>query len=150
MSTLAHIFEAAGMATIVLGSVKEQVESTAPPRALCCDFPLGRPLGEPQNPEFQHRVLESAFQLLEAQEPTIKEYGVSIPDTADEILACPLPPRHDPDLHPALDEVRGLRPAYDRAIKKYGNRIGMGRTVDLENLEEAIACLLYTSDAADE
>ncbi|SVD64516.1 uncharacterized protein METZ01_LOCUS417370, partial [marine metagenome] len=135
VSTLAHIFEATGMATIVLGSIKEQVESTTPPRALCCDFPLGRPLGEPQNPEFQHRVLESAFQLLEAEEPTIKEYDVSIPDTADEILACPLPPRYDPDLHPALDEVRGLRPAYDRAIEKYGNRIGMGRTVDLENLE---------------
>ena len=83
MSTLAHIFEAAGMATIVLGSIKEQVEATAPPRALYCDFPLGRPLGEPLDPEFQHRVLESAFRLLEAKEPIIEEYDMSIPDNGD-------------------------------------------------------------------
>ena len=80
------------MATIVLGSIKEQVEATAPPRALYCDFPLGRPLGEPLDPEFQHRVLESAFRLLEAKEPIIEEYDMSIPDHGDEILACPLPP----------------------------------------------------------
>ena len=42
--------------------------------------------------------------------------------------------------------MRGLRPAYDRAIKKYGNRIGMGRTVDLENLEEAIAALIKITE----
>ena len=146
MSTLAHIFEAAGMATITLGSIKEQVEATAPPRALYCDFPLGRPLGEPLDPEFQHRVLESAFRLLEAKEPTIEEYDVSIPDNGDEILACPLPPRHDPDLHPALDEVRGLRPAYERAVAKYGNRIGMGRIVQLEDLEEAIMALIRVTE----
>ena len=146
MSTLAHIFEAAGMATIALGLIKEQVEATAPPRALYCDFPLGRPLGEPQNSEFQHRVLESAFQLLEAEAPTIKEYDVSIPDNGDEILACPLPPRHDPDLHPALDEVRGLRPAYERAVEKYGNRIGTGRTVQLEDLEKAITALIRVAE----
>ena len=82
MSALAHIFEAAGRATIVLGAIREQVESTAPPRALYCDFPLGRPLGEPQDPEFQHRVLESAFKLLESEEPTIREYDVSISDNS--------------------------------------------------------------------
>ncbi len=146
MSTLAHIFEAAGMATVVLGSIREQVESTAPPRALYCDFPLGRPLGEPQNPEFQHKVLKSAFELLKSEEPIIKEYDVSIPDNANEVIACPLPPRHDPDLHPALDEVRGLRPAYDRAIEKYGNRIGMGRTIGPENLEEAVTALIKITE----
>mgnify|MGYP000284807589 CR=1 FL=1 len=50
MSTLAHVFEAAGMATVALGSVRKQIESTAPPRGLWCDFPLGRPLGKPGDP----------------------------------------------------------------------------------------------------
>ena len=114
MSTLAHVFEAAGMATVALGSIRKQIESTAPPRGLWCDFPLGRPLGKPGDPEFQHRVLTAAFALLGAAEPTVTEFGESITDDANEVLACPLPPRHDPDAHPAVDEARGLRAAYDR------------------------------------
>ena len=148
MSTLAHIFESAGMATIVLGSIKEQVEGTSPPRALYCDFPLGRPLGEPLNPEFQHRVLEHAFKLLDAKAPIIEDYDISITDNGSEILACPLPPRHDPELHPAVDEARGLRPAYERSIAKYGNRIGMTRTVELANLEEALLSLIKVAEGA--
>ena len=34
---------------------------TAPPRALHCEYPLGRPLGRPGEPEFQHDVLARAF-----------------------------------------------------------------------------------------
>jgi hypothetical protein len=52
VSTLAHVFEAAGIATIALGSVRKQIESTAPPRGLWCDFPLGRPLGRPGDAAF--------------------------------------------------------------------------------------------------
>ena len=54
---LAHVFAAAGIATVTLASTLSVVERTQPPRALWCDFPLGRPLGKPQDPEFQHDVL---------------------------------------------------------------------------------------------
>ena len=138
MSTLAHIFEAAGLATIALGSIRKQIETAAPPRGLWCNFPLGRPLGKPGDPEFQHRVLEHAFSLLDADEPIFEEFNEAITDDGNEMLTCPLPPRTNADLHPAIDEVRGLRPAYDRAIEKFGNHAGSGRVVSADGIEDAL------------
>ena len=146
MSTLAHIFEAEGIATIALGSIKSQIETTAPPRGLWCDFPLGRPLGVPSDSEFQHRVLSKAFELLDSPEPIFAEYDVSIVDDGTEVMACPMPPRHDPDLHAAIDEANGIRPAYDRAIAKYGNRVGAGRTVQADEITTAIDAFIRVAD----
>ncbi|HCJ85639.1 MAG TPA: hypothetical protein DHV80_03695, partial [Acidimicrobiaceae bacterium] len=98
MSTLAHIFESEGLATVALGSIKSQIETTAPPRGLWCDFPLGRPLGVPSDAEFQHRVLRAALNLLDSPEQIFAEYDVSIVDDGTEVMACPMPPRFDPDL----------------------------------------------------
>ena len=78
MSTLAHVFEAEGLATIALGSQRNQIENTAPPRGLWCDFPLGRPLGKPADPAFQHRVLAHAFRLLAATEPVFETFAERI------------------------------------------------------------------------
>ncbi len=146
MSTLAHLFEAEGIATIALGSIKSQIETTAPPRGLWCDFPLGRPLGVPSDSEFQHRVLGKAFELLDSPEPIFAEYDVSIVDDGTEVMACPMPPRHDPDLHAAIDEANGIRPAYDRAIAKYGNRVGAGRTVQADEITTAIDAFIKVAD----
>lgn len=146
MSTLAHVFEAEGIATIALGSIKNQIESTAPPRGLWCDFPLGRPLGVPLDAEFQHRVLSAAFDLLSSSEPVFAEYDVSIVDDGTEVMACPLPPRHDPNAHPAIDEANGLRPAYERAIAEYGNRVGAGRTVEADDITTAIDAFIRIAD----
>ena len=146
MSTLAHIFEAEGIATIALGSIKSQIETTAPPRGLWCDFPLGRPLGVPSDSEFQHRVLSMAFELLDSPEPIFAEYDVSIVDDGTEVMACPMPPRHDPDLHAAIDEANGIRPAYDRAIAKYGNRVGAGRTVQADEITTAIDAFIKVAE----
>ncbi len=148
MSTLAHVFEAAGMATVALGSIRKQIESTAPPRGLWCDFPLGRPLGKPGDPEFQHRVLAAAFALLDSPEPIVTEFGESIPDDGDEMLACPLPPRHDPDAHPAVDEARGLRAAYDRGVEMSNGRIAAGRVVAADDIPAAIEAFIRIADGA--
>ena len=102
MSTLAHVFEEAGIATIALGSVRKQIETTAPPRGLWCDFPLGRPLGKPGDAEFQHKVIAHAFSLLEADEPVFEEFPEAIEEDDAEGLSCPLPPRTNKDLHPAI------------------------------------------------
>ena len=126
------------MATVAFGSIKSQIETTAPPRGLWCDFPLGRPLGVPSDPEFQHRVLAKAFELLDSPEPIFAEYDVSIIDDENEVMACPMPPRHDPDLHPAIDEAKGLRPAYERSVAQYGNRVGAGRVVQADEITDAI------------
>lgn len=146
MSTLAHVFEAAGIATVALGSQRRQIEETAPPRGMWVDFPLGRPLGKPADPEFQHRVLRAAFDMLDATEPVFETFGESIDDDGTEVVACSLPPRHDPDLHPAIDEARGLRPAYDRSLEQHGNRIGAGRVVDADHVTEAIESFIRVAD----
>lgn len=149
MSTLAHVFEAEGLATITLGSQRNQIANTAPPRGLWCDFPLGRPLGKPTDAEFQHRVLSHAFRLLEATGPVLETFAERIEDDGTEVMACTLPPRHDPDAHPALDEARGLRPAYDRAVARYGNRVGAGRVVDADGVVDALAAFVRIAGGTD-
>ena len=146
MSTLAHVFEAEGIATIALGSVRKQLESAAPPRGLLCDFPLGRPLGKPDDPAFQHRVLAHAFKLLEAERPIVEEFAERVEEGGSDSLSCPLPPRSNSELHPAIDELRGLRPAYDRAVARYGNRAGTGRVVAADQLEAALQSLIRVAD----
>jgi len=142
VSTLAHVFEAAGLATVALGSQRNQIANTAPPRGLWCDFPLGRPLGRPGDPEFQHRVLRHAFSLLEATSPIFQEYPEAIHDDGTEVMACALPPYEDRNAHPAVNEAKGLRPAYDRAVDRFGNRAGAGRTVDADHIPDAINALV--------
>ena len=147
MSTLAHVFEAAGLATIALGSQRNQIEHTAPPRGLWCDFPLGRPLGRPADPAFQHRVLRHAFALLEATEPGVR--GLPRGDPRRRHSRCwPARCRRatTPTLHPAVDEARGLRPAYDRAVATYGNRAGTGRVVDADGIPAAVEALVRIAD----
>jgi len=142
VSTLAHLFEAAGLATVALGSQRNQIANTAPPRGLWCDFPLGRPLGRPGDPAFQHRVLAHAFSLLNAPGPTLEDFPEVIHDDGTEVLACTLPPLEDREAHPAVSEARGLRPAYERAVARFGNRAGTGRTVDAADIPNAVEALV--------
>ena len=115
MSALAHVLEAAGIATVGISSVRGQIERARPPRMLHCEFPLGRPLGRPQDPAFQHRVLAAAFALLPRTDvPVLVDFDETIVDAADEPLTCMLPPRYDSTLHPAVDEAIGLRAAFER------------------------------------
>jgi hypothetical protein len=146
VSTLAHVFEAEGLATIALGSQRQQIERTAPPRGLWCDFPLGRPLGRPGDADFQQRVLRHALSLLDAPGPVFEMFPEAIHDDGTEIVACTLPPRHDPDLHPAVDEARGLRHAYDRAVARLGERAGAGRAVDADGIPAALEALIRIVD----
>jgi hypothetical protein len=68
------MLEERGLATTVIASVLPQVEKTRPPRAVFVPFMLGRPLGEPNDPAFQRRVLMQALRLLERSDgPVILE-----------------------------------------------------------------------------
>ena len=146
MSTLAHVLEAEGLATVALGSQRQQIERTAPPRGLWCDFPLGRPLGRPGDAEFQHRVLRHALSLLDATGPVFEIFPESIHDDGSEAVACALPPRDHPDLHPAIDEARGMRHAYDRAVARFGERAGAGRVVAADGIPDALEALIRVID----
>jgi hypothetical protein len=135
---LAHVLEAAGIATVVLSSVRAMTEKVAPPRALHAEFPLGRPLGRPGDPEFQHDVLARAFALLDAPSGPVLVDHPEVIEAEDTALACSLPPRYDPTLPPAVDEARGLRRAYDRAVAARG-ATDVGRVISADQVPDVLA-----------
>ena len=146
MSALAHVFEAAGLATVGISLVRGQAERSRPPRMLHCDFPLGRPLGRPGDPEFQHRVLGMALGLLPRDDvPVLVEFGESIIDEADQPLACVLPPRHDRSLHPAVDEALGLRAAYERRRTATGTT-NVKRLGGPDRVPDLVACFVAIAE----
>ncbi len=88
MCALAHKLEERGFSTVALAAVRVQAEKTRPPRALWTAAPLGRPVGEPEDPTFQLRVIRAALALLERVDgPVILEDFPDDPpglkDTAD-------------------------------------------------------------------
>ena len=132
------MFEAAGLSTVVIVPIRNVAERMRPPRALAVEFPLGLPLGKPGDADFQHRVLDAAFALFEKPTPPVLE-GLpgSDPIRDSEPLVCSLPPRYDPELHPAVDEAQGLRAAYDRAVAKHG-RTTVGSHASADDIPDAI------------
>lgn len=129
-----------------LASVRPVVERMHPPRALYCDFPLGRPLGKPGDAAYQHSVLDAAFALLARPAgPVLEDFPDRLEDAGDEPLACALPPRHDPSEEAAVDEARGLRAAYDRQLAASG-RTNVGEAIDADGVPAAVAALLRVAD----
>ena len=139
MSTLAHVFEAAGLSTVVFASMKEVAERIAPPRTLYCEFPLGRPLGKPSDVDFQIDVLRRGLALLDATGPVFETHPTII-ESDETPMACAIPPRFNPDLPPSVDEAQGLRAAYDRAVAKRGST-SVGRTIGPDEIPAALDVL---------
>lgn len=140
MSVLAHVFEAAGLTTVVLASQRPVVERMTPPRALYCEFPLGRPLGIPNDAEFQLDVLRRALALTSAPHgPVLVDHPVVI-ESEETPLTCSLPPRFNPDLPACVDEARGLRAAYDRYVERHG-RSDLGRVMTADDVPQVLALL---------
>lgn len=129
----------------MISLVRGQAERLRPPRVLHCEFPLGRPLGVPNDPAFQHRVLRAAFDLLRMDEPVLVDFPQEIREAGDDPLACALPPQHDPTLHPAVDEARGLREAYDRRLAR-GARTLVGRAVSPDRVPDAVGAFVAVAD----
>ena len=136
--TLAHIFEAAGLATIVITRAREIAERMTVPRALHTIFPPGLSLGKPRDKAFQVEVLKAAFKLLESpQGPVIEEFPISISASDGEPLTCSLPPQMNPRLHPAVDEAEALKSAYYRAYKR-NKRTSVGMQISVEEIPQAL------------
>ena len=92
MSALSHFLETEGLATTGISLVREHTEAMAPPRALWVPFPLGRPLGVPGDPAFQHRVIAAALALLDRPKgPVLEDFPEPVPeDDASEPWSCPV------------------------------------------------------------
>ncbi len=140
MCVLAHIIEAAGIATVALASMRPVAELVGAPRTLHGEFPLGRPLGRPSDPEFQHDVIGRAFALLDATSgPVIESHPVVIEEATDAV-SCQMPPAFDGDASPAVSEACGIRKAYDRIVERRGVS-SVGRAIDADTVPAAIEAL---------
>jgi hypothetical protein len=62
---LGHYLEEGAIPMVAISLVRPQTENTKPPRALWVPFELGRPLGPPNDPAFQKRVILTALRQLE-------------------------------------------------------------------------------------
>jgi hypothetical protein len=113
---------------------------------LYAEFPLGRPLGKPNDPAFQTRVLNAAFSLVPRVDvPVLVDFPEVIVDESDHPLTCTIPLADEPGLHPAVVEARGLRAAYER------NRAATGRTFvsrlgSADNVRALIEVLIRVAD----
>ena len=118
MGALGHFLERQGIPTTGISLVREHTEIVRPPRALWVTFELGRPLGIPDDADFQRRVAEAALGLLARTDgPMIADYPEHIDEPADFTgWACPI------SLAPAsveslTAEIDRLATWYDRAVE---------------------------------
>jgi hypothetical protein len=133
--------------------VRLHTEIIKPPRALWVPFELGRPLGVPNDPKFQKKVLLSALKLLEAQTgPVLEDFPEEAPAATDEItvLSCPVgfaqqeeTLTETQEMCAALKrEMDSMRPWYDLAVKKRGRTIVGVSGLGLEGIAEFMCSFL--------
>lgn len=63
------VIEKAAIPTVSVTMLREVTERVVPPRALFVDFPLGYPLGAPNDAQLQRRIILSALSLLSEEVP---------------------------------------------------------------------------------
>ncbi len=69
MHALAHTFEAAGLSTVVVNMMPVWGRRFGTPRTLGVEFPFGHPIGLPDEPALQTRVVRAALDLLVTAAP---------------------------------------------------------------------------------
>lgn len=156
MGGLAHFLEDEGLATTHISLVRRQTENTRPPRALWVPFELGRPMGAPNDPEFQARVLRAALALLERDDGPvlIEEFPDDAPPDATardgEPWVCPIsfpPPPVDAaaggGFKAAMEaEIGNLATWYDMARRERGRTtMGLSR-MPIAEIAEFICAFL--------
>jgi hypothetical protein len=65
--------EREGIATVSISLLREVVSVLKPPRALFVPFPMGFPLGAPNDAALQRRIIAAALELLERNDTPILE-----------------------------------------------------------------------------
>lgn len=73
---IAGIIEQAGIATIGLSLLKMVTRKVRPPRSLHVPFPLGYPLGKPNDARLQQQVVRAALNLLQSTDelPILQDF----------------------------------------------------------------------------
>ena len=107
MSLVARALEAAGIASVVIGSARDIVEHCGVPRYLFTDFPLGNPCGRPYDETSQHAIMTEAMALLnETKQPGKTVVTPFVWDAAGQWK--------DNYMHVGPDNIAALRAAGDR------------------------------------
>ena len=157
MCALGHYLEEEGIATVVVALVREHAEAVGNPRTLWVPFELGRPLGTPDDPEFQIRVLRAAFALLDRpQGPVLEDFPEDAPEPADYTgWACPiaLPAAQagtEESHERALSEEIGrLRPWWELARERRARTTVGVSGYDIEEAARLVAAFADGGEPAD-
>ncbi|MBU2648158.1 hypothetical protein KKI24_25855 [bacterium] len=123
--------EQEGIPTTQISLIRLHTEKIKPPRALWVPFELGRPLGVPNDPGFQSRVLLAALRLLEVSNgPVISDFSEDAPASNDMVTTLSCPVNLNPKIENLNDteklmaafknEISGLRSWYDLGLEKKG------------------------------
>ncbi len=76
--------EREGITTVSISLLREVTAQLKPPRAMWVPFPMGFPLGEPNNPDLQHQIIAAALRLLERNDvPVLENFKVIEPGTTN-------------------------------------------------------------------
>ncbi|HIM35108.1 MAG TPA: hypothetical protein EYM33_06205 [Pseudomonadales bacterium] len=114
--------------TTGISLVRENAESMRPPRSLWVSFSLGRPLGVPNDAQFQHRVIAASLNLLERDRgPVLEDYPVNAPEVSRETVpAYPVSfPKADNSSNwqsRLAGELSSLKPWYELGRRRRGGR----------------------------
>lgn len=128
--------------TTGISLVRENAVSMQPPRSVWVTFPLGRPLGKPNDPAFQHRVISAALELLNCDSgPVLADYTEDAPSVAvDSAPACPVSFHRTTRetgtwTSKLLSELETLRPWHDLGRRRRGRSlVGVSPNSITENL----------------
>jgi len=127
VGALGHYLEREGVPTAQISLIREHTAAIRPPRALWVPFMLGRPLGAPNEPDFQRRVLRHLLSLFERSGPALEDFPEDAPaaDAQESGFACPVSFAPAKSAGSGLaramqDEIAQLAPWYDLARKRRG------------------------------
>ena len=137
MGGLAHYLESEGIPTTQIALIRKHAEEIKPPRTLAVPFELGRPLGAPNEPDFQRRVLRECLELLARESgPVLENFPDDAPGAEPDPegwacpvnFAAPVEDLSDEDLiRQALEqEIALLRPWYEESKQNRKGRTNFG------------------------
>lgn len=151
---IAYYLESEGLMTTGIALVRENAEALRPPRLLWVPFPLGYPLGKPNDTAFQRRVIEASLDLLKRPSgPVLDDYPEELPATSklESLDFCPVnfaqPSAQADKWRERLENERLLlQPWHDVSMRRRGRT-----TVGLSDLsiEEILAMIARRLDDPD-
>ncbi len=140
------------MATTGISLVRPHTEVIKPPRALWVPFQLGHPMGAPNDPDFQRKVLMAVLGLFKAPSgPVLEDFNEEEPENDDiTVLACPVNFARNIDEDGETDEKKVafqremtvMRPWYDMGVSQRKRTTVGASGIELDKLGDFIYAFL--------